>query len=348
AYDTRLFETRATLPTFSLALLALAAKEAGDDPNMLATLRGELTAKVSLEGDRAFVRRTSDVWYYATMDSDVRTTALVLMALQRLAPEDPLVDKLARGLLAERRGARWLSTQDNGFAILALSEYFKRVERPGEKFVATVRLDGEVLLQAPMVGGTFATESLSLAMPKLRAAAGKLLTVTREGSDDAPLYYALRFDYVPREVPTVAVEHGFGVDREYTFAEGPDIGKPATSVKAGDLVQVKLTVRTAEPRRYVAIDDLLPAGLEPVETSFETSSERVAVESGSRWVFDHIEQHDDRVTLFANSMRAGRHTHTYLARATTAGEFIAPAARVHEMYQPDVFGQSTALAYSVQ
>lgn len=348
AYDTRLFETRATLPTFSLALLALAAKAAGDDPAMATTLRGELVAAVTREGDRAFVRRKSDVWYHATMDSDVRTTALVLMALQELTPDDPLVDALARGLLAERRRARWLTTQDNGFAILALAAYFRRVERPGEQFLATVRLDGEVLLQAPMVGGTLTTSAVTLPMAKVRAAAGKVLTVTREGSDDAPLYYALRFEYVPREVPTVAVEHGFGIDREYTFAEGPDAGKPATSVKAGDLVRVTLTVRTTKPRRYVAIDDLLPAGLEPVETSFDTTTERVAVGDEGRWVFDHIEQRDDRVSLFANDLAAGQHTHAYLARATTAGDFLAPAARIHEMYQPDVFGQSAAVAFAVR
>lgn len=348
AFNARLYEARDSLPAFSRALLASAIAEAGGDKAMVDTLVEGLLASVTETGDRAMLRREEGARvYYATMDSDVRNTALVLMTLLRVAPDHPMVAKLARGLLAERRGGRWMSTQDNGFAIIALVAYFAATEKPGESYLATVRLDGEVLFQERFTGGSLATRRVNVPMEALRAAEDGLLTITREGST-APLLYTLRLDYAPADIPRAAVTRGFTVEREYLFADGPNAGQPATTVPAGALLEVRLAITTGEVRRYVAIDDLLPAGLEPVDTTLDTASGRGGDQGGGSWVFSHVERQDDRVNLFANHMPAGTHRFTYLARATTVGEYLAPAARAHEMYQPDVFGQAPAVAFLVQ
>ena len=41
-------------------------------------------------------------------------------------------------------------------------------------------------------------------------------------------------------------------------------------------------------------------------------------------------------------MPAGIHTYQYLARATTPGDYALPAARVEEMYRPEIFGRTEA------
>ncbi|TNF25823.1 MAG: hypothetical protein EP329_22365 [Deltaproteobacteria bacterium] len=336
----RLFEQRATLPDFGRALLALAIAEAGGDAGMLKTLTDELLAEVRVDGDQAFVQRRSKL-YWSTMDSDVRSGALILMALLRARPEDPTVARLARGLLAERRHGRWMSTQDNAMAILALGDYFRQTEKPGASYLATVRLDGEILLSERMASASMAPHQVHIPMTTLQKASGKLLTITREG-DDAPLYYTLTFDYAPTDIPKIPIHRGFALQREYVFADGPRKGEKVSSLKAGDVVEVRLAVTTPERRRYVAIDDPLPAGLEPVNTGFDTTGNHDDIGLESSWIFDHSEQQDDRVAIFANDMPAGTYRHSYLARATTTGTFIAPAARVHEMYHPDVFGQAAA------
>jgi len=349
-YHARLFEGRDRLPAFARALLAMAVAEADGDRAMLDTLIEELAAGVDVAGGRAMVRRT-DTRYYATMDSDVRTAALVLMALHRAAPGHELAPKLARGILAERRNGRWLSTQENAFAILALSEHFAQTERADARYLATVRLGDAVLLREEMRGAGLTAKRVRIPMGQLSASAGELLTIEREG-DEAPLYFTLRFEYVPRVVPMDAVDRGFALTREYLIAEGPDAGRPATTVRAGQLVEVRISVRTPRTRRYVAIDDPLPAGLEAVLTDLETSASRLAQVDRRDWrartVFSHVEQHDERVSIFANHMPEGTWVHTYLARATTAGSFLAPAAFVHEMYRPDTFGQSEAVPFAVQ
>ena len=48
---------------------------------------------------------------------------------------------------------------------------------------------------------------------------------------------------------------------------------------------------------------------------------------------------DERVEAFTSLLWDGVYTYTYVARATTPGEFIAPPAKAEEMYAPETFGR---------
>ena len=64
--------------------------------------------------------------------------------------------------------------------------------------------------------------------------------------------------------------------------------------------------------------------------------------------FDHVEKHDDRVTLFATRLANGRHTFSYLVRATTAGTFRAAGTIAEEMYAPEVNGRAAATVLEIK
>ena len=55
--------------------------------------------------------------------------------------------------------------------------------------------------------------------------------------------------------------------------------------------------------------------------------------------YDHQNLRDERVEAFASLLWEGDHEYTYLARATTPGDFIAPPPRAEEMYTPETFGR---------
>ena len=63
--------------------------------------------------------------------------------------------------------------------------------------------------------------------------------------------------------------------------------------------------------------------------------------------FDHIERHDDRVSLFATRLSEGNHEFSYMLRATTAGTFITSPTHVEEMYEPEVFGRTATAVVEV-
>jgi uncharacterized protein YfaS (alpha-2-macroglobulin family) len=64
--------------------------------------------------------------------------------------------------------------------------------------------------------------------------------------------------------------------------------------------------------------------------------------------FDHVEKHDDRVTLFATRLSAGRHEFSYLVRATTTGTFRAAGTVAEQMYAPEVQGRTDPATIEVR
>ena len=119
-----------------------------------------------------------------------------------------------------------------------------------------------------------------------------------------------------------------------------------------------LHIRNSKERRFVAVTDPIPAGTEPVETSFATTADALLEEQmrnedyGWQWWrrggFDYFERHDDRVNVFATRLGEGEHDYTYLLRATTAGVFIAAPAHAEEMYEPEVFGRTATTVIEVK
>ena len=64
-----------------------------------------------------------------------RAAAIRLLASIGTRPDDPTVDRLISDLMREQKQAQWETTQGNAWALLALTEYARRVEtklRPAE------------------------------------------------------------------------------------------------------------------------------------------------------------------------------------------------------------------------
>ncbi|MEM1349240.1 MAG: hypothetical protein AAGI01_11835, partial [Myxococcota bacterium] len=364
-----LYERRDALPAWSKALLMMAIHESKEGAplsdvrqEMMRALYDELVQGVVVTSGQAHLQDDEGELYWMTMSSQVRSDALALQAILRVDYGGDLRDQFARGLLVGRRGGRWVSTQSNAFALLALSEYFERVEGTAPKYDVAVGVGDDVVATQSFRGRALGHQRLVIPMRDIAANEGRLLTLQRSGSG-GPLYFTLKLKYADSEPPKAERHGGFSLRREYFYAEGERAGEPVEDLALGDIVQVRLTIVAPEERHYVAIEDPLPAGFEAINTSFATTSQRTAQLNSakgelrgdwywSRWwwrpSFDHTEQRDDRVLLFANLMSPGVYSHSYLARATTPGTFTAPAARVEEMYHPNVDATSAARTVTVQ
>jgi uncharacterized protein YfaS (alpha-2-macroglobulin family) len=177
------------------------------------------------------------------------------------------------------------------------------------------------------------------------------LTFAREGT--GTLFFTTRLRYASDQLFQQGLDTGINIERTYAPFVETGTRPAATTFKAGDLVRVTLTLRLTKERRFVAVTDPLPAGFEAVESWFATTARSLADqqdqqgENDGDWLawwrlggFSHVERHDDRVQLFATRLSEGRHTFTYVVRATTAGTFRTAPAHAEEMYEPEVFGRT--------
>ena len=147
-------------------------------------------------------------------------------------------------------------------------------------------------------------------------------------------YFGVTQSGFDRNPPAQELKAGMEVFREYVGADG----KPVTSVKLGDEVTVKLSLRAIGQVVYsVALTDLLPGGFEPVQSRDENGS--ASSVSGPAMQFADVRE--DRVVIYSWA-NTGVQTYSYKLRATNTGQFVVPPAYAESMYERDKQARSIA------
>jgi uncharacterized protein YfaS (alpha-2-macroglobulin family) len=270
-----------------------------------------------------------------------------------------------RGLLDHRTQGRWANTQENAIILLALDRYFKTYERVTPDFVARVWLGDAYAGEQQFKGRSIDRQQVNVPMRYLAEKAGDTtaaqnLVVSKEGT--GRLYYRLAMNYAPLNLKLESADYGFTVERSYEAVDhAEDVRRDADGtwhIKAGARVRVRLTMATPARRYHVALVDHLPAGLESLNPELavtesipeDKKQKAMASYSGSSngfgwWLwrrvwFDHQNLRDERSEAFTTLLLEGVYNYSYVARATTAGAFVAPPSKAEEMYHPETFGRS--------
>lgn len=370
-----LFAVRDKLPLFARALLAhamiLSKMEGADE------LLRDVDNHLRVTPTGATVAANTGDEYAVLLDSEARTTALVLRALLAKEKNHPLGARLARGLLGMRHGGTWRTTQETAWSLIALDDYRRAQEAKPPAFDARVFLGDAEIYKAAFQGRSVQSQSASYAASKLFAsgAGGGVLAFQVQGK--GKLFYEARLRYAKRELPQSGLDRGFFVRKIVRRVKPEELSEAlktvpdasVAAVSAGDLVLVDLYVITTSPRENVVVDDPLPAGLEPIQNDLSTASRSLAIvdrdddnayededeyddaRASGRAVnvtSYHREYHDDRVLTFVEHMPAGLAHYRYLARATTHGRFVVPPARAECMYEPETFGRTGATTFEVK
>jgi uncharacterized protein YfaS (alpha-2-macroglobulin family) len=376
---TRLFGYRDRMPVFAIAYLHDALIARGEMTGArIEDLRRRMANAILPEAGASHVEELNDPYLLWFWNSNVRSTAIVLNALVRSAPQPatPATDaqppsnirQLVRWLMQVRKDGRWGNTQENAYAMEALVNYYRRYEPSAPNFTAVVRLGEQELAREQFRGRTTTSETTTVPMEKILASApagtARPLTFTKQGS--GTLFYSSRLRYAVDQLFQQGLDSGFNIERRYEPFVETGARPPATTYAAGDLVRVTLTFRLSKERRFVAVTDPLPAGFEAVESWFSTTASDLAAqqdrqrnerdsEEGLDWEnwfrsggFDHVERHDDRIQLFATRLSEGVHEFSYVVRATTAGTYRTAPARAEEMYTPEIFGRTATTVIEVK
>ncbi|MCJ7736014.1 MAG: alpha-2-macroglobulin, partial [Anaerolineae bacterium] len=363
-----LFRRRETLDTFGKAYLALALDlMEPETASRVNTLLSDIS-------NAAIVSATGAHWeeaqpdYYA-MNTDTRSTAIVLAALARLDPDNALAPNTVRWLMATRRDGFWETTQETAWAIIGLADWM----------VATGELEGaydwEVAVNSAALGsgsvdGTNIDESaqLQIAVADLLGDAANRVLFAREAPEGTAsgigrMYYGLSLRYYKPVEEVTALNRGIIVSRRYTMGDcDPETEDCAAvdSAQVGDTIRVQLTIIAPNDLHYVVVEDPFPAGTEGVDTSLLTTSvvgeapdltrtDRSSPWAGGYgwWWFSQTELRDEKAVLFASYLPRGTYEYSYLIRASLSGEYHAIPTHAYEMYFPEVFGRSDGGLFTI-
>lgn len=285
-------------------------------------------------------------WYHSP--ATAQAEALNLFVARNGSPD--LLTRLVDGLLALRRDGTWQSTYDNAQALSALVSYTQLLPEP-PNFDATVELNGTPLARQTFQG--YQQPSLEVSVPMANLPQGDSDLVLNKNGNGV-MHYLTAYRYRQQGNPPGRLQ-GLRVTRSVRPANASDILhqmglspiEDPVSLELGQVYDVGLEIITDHPVNHVIITDPLPAGLEAVDTSFQTSTPYFQPQQDS-WQISYQTLERDRILAYGDRLNAGVYTLHYLVRSVTPGTFLWPGSEVQLEYAPEEFGRTTAVTLEIQ
>lgn len=349
----QLYDLRPSLSLYGRAFLAQTLHMIDPQDPRLDTL-------ISDFANAAILSATGTHWEegrrdYWNWNTDTRTTAIILGALIEIDPENALNVNAVRWLMTHRHKGYWRSTQETAWSLMGLTGWMLATGELEADYQYAVALNGQQAGNgAADQSNLEETYELRLDVAEMMLGESNRLTIAR---DDGPgnLYYTAHLTVNLPVEDIQALDRGIIISRSYF--ESAESNEPITHIQQGDTFLARLTIVVPNSLHYVIIDDPLPAGLEAVNQSLETSQQETAPERYDRddlrsrgwgwWYFDHVELRDERVVISADYLPAGTYVYTYLVRASTPGKFRVIPPTAQEFYFPEVYGRGEGSLFEV-
>ncbi len=347
-----LYDARHDLSLYGQAYLAMSLQiMTPQETSRLDTLLNEFSTRAVLSATGLhWEEEVASPW---AMNTDLRTTALVIQAIARLDPDNEILPNAVRWLMSMRREGHWGSTQENAWSILALTEYLLASENAAPSYDYTVWVNGvEQVSGRARTEDDTATVSASIPMSDLHVLGDNQIILER-GTGPGNLYYSIFLKYSLPASEMRALDRGIIVQREYL--DGDDPSAAIDGASAQDTVTVRLTIIAPHDLHYVVLEDPLPAGCEAIDPRLATTAEstqasRLQTQDYPYFAYDwarHTEFRDEKAVMFAEYLPKGTYEYIYTIRCTTPGEYQVLPATAYEMYQPDVFGRCEGQSFTI-
>ncbi len=350
-----LFEKRQNAAYYARAYMAHTLYLIDPQDSRLDTLLSDLNSAAILSATGShWEEKETDRWNWNT---DTRTTAIVLSALSLIDPQNPLNANAVRWLMSNRQGGHWRGTQETAWTLMALTHWMSASGELQANYKYGVALNGE------QIGGGEAnkktlrqTERLQVDITDLLTEEANRLVIARNDGAGNLYYTAAMNVWLPVD-QVQALDQGLTVSRSYYRLD--DLQTPVTQAVQGELLLGRLTLVAPAVVHYAVVEDPLPAGLEAVDQSLNTSPQNQEVpqeytwedvfwKGWGWWHFSQVQYRDEKVLLFADYLPAGTYIYTYLVRASSVGTFSSIPPTAQEFYFPEVYGRGEGSTFVVE
>jgi uncharacterized protein YfaS (alpha-2-macroglobulin family) len=156
--------------------------------------------------------------------------------------------------------------------------------------------------------------------------------------------WLMRAEFRVEDVDVKRTDRGLRIERVlFNLTDQRRTGGPDAPLKLGDKILVTYRLFSRKLHHYVAIEDLLPAGLETINPDLAAIGRFYELPSeaeGSFMDLSHSELRDDSTRLYFNRVDPGETAYSVLARATGVGSFRWPQTQAAPMYDSRFSGLS--------
>lgn len=254
--------------------------------------------------------------------SYLRDRSIALNALLEADPDNPQVGELLKSISVEMKNARYYSTQETSFALLAIGKHARKAKMTD--ITAQISLEGKP-------AGEYKNKDTQLPL----GINNKTVSISAKGKGTLYYYYEL---WGIKLTPNVADEDNFlRVRRRFLDRNGNVLN--SNNFTQNDLVVVEISAQaqTTLNVENVAITDFLPA-------CFEIENSRLVAErdmdfAKNRSTPEYTDIRDDRISFFT-SLNGTPKTFYYTVRVVSKGTFIIGAVSADAMYNGEYHSYS--------
>ncbi|MDR1494049.1 MAG: alpha-2-macroglobulin [Planctomycetaceae bacterium] len=298
-------------------------------------------------------------WYW--YGSEFETQAFYLKLLMRMNPKSEVAPRLVKWLLNNRKHATyWNSTRDTALCIEAFAEYLRTTGESKPDMTVDVLLDGQTVKTVKITPENMLTIDNTFVLEGTDVADGTHeIEIRRKGT--GAVYFNAHLENFTLEDQIAAAGLEVKVQRRYWLLTPADKSKNVAGkdgrvvsqkvekydktpienlaeVKSGRLVEIELIVESKNDYESLMIEDMKPAGFEPVEVRSGYNGNPLGA---------YVEYRDARVTFFVYRLRQGTRSVSYRMRAEQPGFFSALPAKIEAMYAPELKGNSDELKVKI-
>ena len=246
------------------------------DKALVSRINGLLDNRVQIDSRGAFLSRNDAHASWDFFETTIGDSATYLRSLVAGNRNTSFNDKVVRWLLNSRdKDGAWGSTQNTLEVVQAFVDYLKWKNETNANFSLNVVLNGKSIATHDYNSKTI-LDQVSSAVPignlNIGFNAIDFGKTQKNPLAQDSLYYDMGLKYyingsvAPRD-------EGFSVARSFYALSDANNAVPLTSAKVGDVLREHLEITAGQDRRFVSVEDFIPAGFEIVNTDLATEQQ---------------------------------------------------------------------------
>jgi TonB-dependent SusC/RagA subfamily outer membrane receptor len=281
-------------------------------------------------------------WYW--YQSPIETQSLLIEVFTEIENDTKTIDDLKKWLLKNKQTNRWKTTKATTEAVYALllqgSDWLS-VEESVAIEIGGKKLDPIKLENTKVEAGTGYFKT-SWNTDEIKP---EMATITIQKKDKGMAWGAMYWQYFENLDKITSGETSVKIDKNLFIKTNSDTGKVLnrinenTNIKVGDLITVRIEIKTDRDMEFVHMKDMRASGVEPVN-----------VISKYKWRggLGYYESTKDASTnFFFDKLRKGIYVFEYDVRVNNAGNFSNGITTIQCMYAPEFSSHSEGVRINI-
>nr|WP_245232999.1 MG2 domain-containing protein [Maribacter forsetii] len=329
---------------YTQGMLALVLHRKDDVKTSVKILRALEENSITSDELGMYWKSNTSSWFW--YQAPIETQALLIEAFSEIRPADiETVDNLKIWLLKNKQTNQWSTTKATTEAVYALllqgSEWLS-VTDAVEVLIGDKKIDPSTLEDVKVEAGTgyFKTSwNTAEIQPKMGE-----VQISKKG--DGIAWGALYWQYFEDLDKITSAETPLKLKKKIFLKKNTDSGEVIsevtdnTNLKVGDLVKIRIELRSDRDMEFIHMKDMRAAGFEPVN-----------VISRYKWQdgLGYYESTKDASTnFFFDYLPKGVYVFEYDVRVNNAGDFSNGITTIQSMYAPEFSSHSEGVRVSVE